>query len=311
MLDKVLETCKRLSNSSLYVTINEDRIKEVAKKLEGLEFKHWIVKTENRLLKLPIEDQVNFLLIFDSIDFSFWGNPKWTVELKSGKKEDGAYALMEALLEYFEDTKNLDFTKVSFEEFKKILKGNVEIPLLEERYNIVQNVSKVVNEKMKSSFYDYIKDVHDDKTLFEIIINNFKSFEDKRMVECQEVYFYKLAQLLTSDILSLRKEAENIDVDLSNLKGCSDYKIPQILRGLGVINYSEELSNMVDNKKILGENSRFEVEIRASVIVSIDRIKEELNGRLLSIEINDLLWELSHDKAIELKPYHLTRTTSY
>ena len=68
---------------------------------------------------------------------------------------------------------------------------------------------------------------------------------------------------------------------------------------------------MVDNKKILGENSRFEVEIRASVIVSIDKIKEELNGKLLSIEINDLLWELSHDKVVELKPYHLTRTTSY
>lgn len=311
MLEKVLETCKRLSNSSLYVTINEDRIKKVAKKLEGLEFKHWIVKTNNRLLKLPIEDQVNFLLIFDSIDFSFWGNPKWTVELKNGKKEDGAYALMESLLEYFEDTKNLDFTKVSFEDFKDILKGNIEIPLLEERYKIVQNVSRVVNEKMNSSFYNYIKDVHDDKTLFNIIVNNFKSFEDKRMVECQNVYFYKLAQLLTSDILSLRKEAEKIDVDLSNLKGCSDYKIPQILRGLGVINYSDELSNMVDNKKILGENSRFEVEIRAAVIVSIDRIKEELNGKLLSIEINDLLWELSHDKAIELKPYHLTRTTSY
>lgn len=68
---------------------------------------------------------------------------------------------------------------------------------------------------------------------------------------------------------------------------------------------------MVDNKKVLGENSRFEVEIRAAVIVSIDRIKEELNGKLLSIEINDLLWELSHDKSIELKPYHLTRTTNY
>ena len=117
MLDKVLETCKRLNDSSLYVTINKEKVKEVAKKLEGLEFKHWIVKTKNRLLKLPIEDQVNFLLIFDSIDFSFWGNPKWTVELKSGKKEDGAYALMESMLDYFEKTNNLDFTKVSFEEF--------------------------------------------------------------------------------------------------------------------------------------------------------------------------------------------------
>ena len=43
--------------------------------------------------------------------------------------------------------------------------------------------------------------------------NNFKSFEDKRMVECQEVYFYKLAQLLVSDILHLRECKENVKID--------------------------------------------------------------------------------------------------
>ena len=37
----------------------------------------------------------------------------------------------------------------------------------------------------------------------------------------------------------------------------------------------------------------------------------QLENEFNSIEVNDLLWELSHDKSIDLKPYHLTRTLSY
>ena len=93
--------------------------------------------------------------------------------------------------------------------------------------------------------------------------------------------------------------------------GCSDYKIPQILRGLGILEYLDELEILVDNKKVLGPNSRFEVEIRAATIVAINKIKEYLKNKFLSIEINDMLWELSHDSDIKLKPYHLTRTMNY
>ena len=218
---------------------------------------------------------------------------------------------MEKLFQYYEENKNLDFTKVSFEEFSKILEGNVDIPLIDERYNIVYEISKTVNEKMNGNFYKFIKNVYDDNTLFDIIISNFKSFEDYRVIGGRNIYFYKLAQLLISDILQLREYKEKVRVDVSHLVCCSDYKIPQILRGLGVLEYSNELEVLVDNKKELGTNSRFEVEIRAATVIAINKIKENLKNKFLSIEINDMLWELSHDSDIKLKPYHLTRTMNY
>ena len=55
------------------------------------------------------------------------------------------------------EIKNRTFN--SLEEFKNILKGNVEIPLLEERYHIVTSIAKVVNNKMNGNFYEYIKDI--------------------------------------------------------------------------------------------------------------------------------------------------------
>lgn len=311
MLSKVLETCYEMVKISKSVKINEKKVKEVSKKLKGLNFIHWIIGEKNRILNLPIDKQINFLLIFDSINYSFWGDPKWTVKLDSGENADGSFALMEKLLDYYEKSNNLDFTKVTYEEFEKILEGNVEIPLLAERYNIVYDISTIVNEKMNGNFYEYIKHINNDKDLFDVILSNFKSFEDFRIIGGRKIYFYKLAQLLVSDILHLRKHHENIEVDVSNLVGCSDYKIPQILRGLGILEYTDELAALVDNKKVLGANSKFEVEIRASTIVSIDKIQKELENKFTHIEINDLLWELSHDSGINLKPYHLTRTVSY
>ena len=116
---------------------------------------------------------------------------------------------------------------MSLDQFKEILKGNVDIPLLEERYRIIIRIARIVNEKMNSSFYDYIRGMTNDKEIFEIILNNFSSFEDTRTYQDRTIYFYKLDQLLTSDILHVIKNKEHIEVDYSNLLGCADYKIPQ------------------------------------------------------------------------------------
>lgn len=43
---------------------------------------------------------------------------------------------------------------------------------------------------------------------FNVILNNFPSFKDKRMYNGEKVYFYKLAQLLTSDIIEVGSEYE-------------------------------------------------------------------------------------------------------
>ena len=48
-------------------------------------------KREYNLLDLPTETIINFLLVYEAIDFSFWGNPKWTIDTSNGK-EDGSIA---------------------------------------------------------------------------------------------------------------------------------------------------------------------------------------------------------------------------
>lgn len=316
MLNKILESCEYVFNNSKYVTINNKKLIEFVKTIPKDKTKHWLSSSPYGLLNLPVEDTINFLLIYESIDFSFWGEPKWQIEI-NGKKEDGAVALLYAILKYVKDNNTTDFSNITKDEFKYLLKGNIEIPLIEERYEFITNVSKIVNEKMDGNFYNYIKNVTTDTELFDIIIKFFPSFKDERIYNNNLVYLYKLAQLLTSDILHIRELKEKIKVDYSHLVGCADYKIPQVLRSLGILEYSKDLSDIIDNREEIEVNSIYEVEIRANMIVAIDIIKNKLGGNVYSIDINDYIWGQAKNKEVKpklklkLKPYHLTRCINY
>lgn len=309
MLENILETSRYVSDNSKYVRINKLAIDELVSNINFETTNHWLCSNPFGILDLEISDIINFLIIFDSIDCSFWGNPKWHIETDIGNF-DGAFALMYSLMQLQRKNGHLDFEQISYDEFENILKGNVDIPLIKERYNTLKQVSEIINSKMNGSFYDYIKNITSDIDLFDIVVSNFPSFKDTRDYNEQIIYFYKLAQLLVSDILHIREIKENIKVDYTHLVGCADYKIPQVLRGFNILEYDNELSEMVDNEIEIEENSIYEVEIRANMIVAIDMIKERLND-IPSIEINDIIWSLGQDKSKVKKPYHRTRTMSY
>ena len=314
MLDNVLETCKFVVENANHVKINYEKAKELIDELLVFDNVHYLTKVPYGVYDMSTKDIVNFLLIYDSIDFSFWGDPKWTIDA-NGKNLDGGIALLHCIFHLFKDRDSLEvykqLEKMTLEEFKEILKGNVDIPLLEKRYHIVTSIAKMVNHKMNGNFYDYIKDMNIDKQIFETIIKNFHSFEDTRTYQGQTIYFYKLAQLLTSDILHVMKIKEQKIVDYSNLLGCADYKIPQVMQGFGILEYDTTLSSLLEVKTEIKENSEYEVEIRSSMIVVIQYIWEQIDKKIDRIEINDFIWSKGQDKTKQYKPYHLTRTTSY
>lgn len=311
MLEKIVETSKYVVKYSEAVKIDEDKISEFANELkQGIRPRHYLSTSPYSLLDLPIGTIINLLLIYESIDFSFWGNPKWIIHTPEGDR-DGSAALLYALLQYTKRANQVDFSNFSYKEVSNILKSEVPIPLLEERCQILKNISQVVKEKMNGNFYNYTKDITVDTELFDIIIKYFPNFEDKRTYKGKTIYFYKLAQLLVSDILHIRELKEGIKVNYSHLVGCADYKIPQIMRAMGILKYSKGLEEIIDTKKELDQNSIYEVEIRASVIVAIEKIRKRLENKIMAIDINDYIWLKSQKIKSNLKPYHLTRNTNY
>ena len=314
MLSKVLETSKFVVDRAKHVKINYSKTKQLIDELLKFDNIHYLTKVPYEIYDMNTRDIINFLLIYDSINFSFWGNPKWTIDA-NGKTLDGGIALLHCIFNLFNGRDSItvyqQLENITLEEFKNILKGNIEIPLLKERYEIVTSIAKIVNAKMNGSFYDSIKDVNTDQEVLNTIISNFSSFDDTRTYDGKTIYFYKLAQLLTSDILHVIEVKEQRNVNYFNLLGCADYKIPQVMQGFGILEYDAELSLLLETKTEIEENSEYEVEIRASMIVVIDYIYEQINKKIDRIDINDFIWSKGQDKTKKCMPYHLTRTSNY
>ena len=92
--------------------------------------------------------------------------------------------------------------------------------------------------------------------------------------------------------------------------GCADYKIPQTFRALNILEYNEELSNIIDNKILIDENSKYEVEIRANMIEVITYISSKLKD-FSAIDINYYFFLESKRVKSIAKPYHLCRNRNY
>ena len=314
MLDQVLETSKFVVENAKHVKIHYDKASILIEEIQSHKPMNYLEKMPYNLSGMKIKDIINFLLIYESVDFSFWGTPKWTIQTNS-KELDGGNALFDCMFKLFEgrDSEEVyqELESLEYDKFKTIFKGNVELPLLKERYEIIKANISIVNNKMNGNFYEIIKNFTTDKEIFNFILEHFKSFEDTRIYKEKTIYFYKLAQLLTSDILHFLKTKENVHVDSSNLIGCADYKIPQLMQSLGILEYDDELLKKLENKIEIIENDSYEVEIRASMLVVIDYIWDQTNHKIDRIFINDFIHGKGQDKTINYFPYHLTRTTNY
>lgn len=307
LIDKLNSSYKFVCDNSKFVTINYQKIDEMIHMIESSSVKYWLDSNPFGILDMDSKSIINFLLIYHTIgDYCFWGDPKWEIETCDGKL-DGSYAIMYLIINRFKINNNFD---MNFEEFKDMLKGNAEIPLLEDRYaNLVQ-----MNEFLKKynkPFYEIISDFKIDNQLFEFIVSNLSYFEDVSDYKGQKVYFYKRAQLLVSDILHIMEVKDGVDVDYTHLIGCADYKIPQVMRCYLMLEFEKKLAEKVDNKIELPVNSIEEIEIRANDLAVINYIYEKLDKRYSRMDINDFIWLLGQDKTKMIKPYHRTLTKHY
>lgn len=308
LLDNISNSTKKVVENACYVKINYDVLDKVIEDGRFNKTKYWLEDNNLGLLDLSSKDIINFLLIYHTIgDYCFWGDPKWTIYDDKQNKLDGSIAMMYLVLKRYKEKKSF---VMSFASFKEWLKGNVEIPLLKERYNCLLEMNKYL-ERINNDFYYEINKYLDDSSLLEYIVNNLSYYNDECMYDKKKVYFYKRAQLLVSDILHVRKLIEKKDVVYKNLIGCADYKIPQVMRSLGILEYNQELLSLVDNKIPLEYGSKMEVEIRASDLVVLDYIANKLDNKVARMDVNDYIWLLGQDKNMKMKPYHRTLTIYY
>jgi len=318
-MSKILESTKFVIDNSRFVKINKAQVAEFARKFEHGAATHWLSAAPFGFTRLNDEEKLHFLFIFNALSFSYWGEPKWTVGCDE-RRYDGAWGMIAALHRAIEEgIPLLDFgycSTINKTDFAKILRANIEIPLLEERWKILREIGEVTTAKYEGKLGNLIGGANGDaRKLLEIIPENFPSFRDSSPYKGKEIYFEKRAQLFVGDTFQFfGVESFGNLKNIDKLTACADYKLPQILRKLGVLEYAAALAEKIDNKIEISHGSEEEVEIRANTIWAVELIKEEVkkrNSTIMSIQINDHLWLATQEKFPGDKPYHRTRTTTY
>jgi hypothetical protein len=196
------------------------------------------------------------------------------------------------------------------------------MPLLEMRQKILGEAGQTLVEKFSGSFSNCIGRCGGcAQSLIRMIVDNFPSFRDEAIYKSKQVSFYKRAQILVADIWAcFETKGLGTFEDINSLTMFADYRVPQMLRYLGVFEYSDELTACLETGTVLPSGDEREVEIRGCSIWAVELIRqqvEEILGSLInSILIDYYLWD-SATANVQLNdsspdhPIHRTRSLYY
>ena len=153
--------------------------------------------------------------------------------------------------------------------------------------------------------------------LVRLLLRHFQGFRDTSIYRGTLVHLYKRAQILVGDLWAAygrRKEGLYSFRDLDQLTMFADYRVPQILREMGIMAYSPALAARIDGRQEIACGSEEEVEIRACTVVAVDMLHKALTSRglnLLVIEVDWLLWQKGEESKDSIAPHHRTLTIYY
>ena len=275
---------------------------------------NWLQGSPFPIGSLTDKEQIHLMLTFNALSFSYWGDPYWQVTYKEKTHERGSWSLIASLFRAREEgTDILDpaiqssMTKTSLSH---ILRGNREIPLLEERVAIIGQVGALIRDKYNGDFRVMIRESgYDAVKLLSTVVEAFPLFDDTAVYKGRAICFYKRAQALVESIDSLNEERRLSSAE--RLTALADYILPRKLRDEGILVYSRGLAEKIDAKEPIPARSPYEVEIRANTIWAVESIRNTLSERGVQVgrkQINDYLWITGNQ---EKTTFHRTRTTAY
>jgi hypothetical protein len=240
---------------------------------------------------------VEYVLVLDTLNFSFWG---------SGR---GYWQLAESLRDAFQGGDPLWEADRLLELDEAGLTAVIgELPLMGRRVAALKEVAAFAVREARGELAGLVPPSAPE--LAGLLSRNLESFRDVAVYGELEVPFLKRAQIVAADLWGSGAIAFP---DVDQLTCFADYKLPQALRHLGALEYTEHLARKVDDWVELEPGSPQEVEIRAATVVAVEELRDRLAaaGReLMAVEVDSLLWEFAQG-LFPVRPHHRVRTIFY
>jgi len=321
----VLESLRPVISGSQHVRTNLRKIAEVAS---------WMAYEELPMpqLGLPygmeknLDQAVDFILVAGTIDFAFTDfstHAKFQVDYQGRHTSDSEamFACMKrALDEGIPLLEGSYLARVTRADLAHIFRGNIEMPMLDERVEIFHQMGQVLEKNYGSQFHNFVRAcsprLYDGgKGLIDKLVAEFPRFNDTSRYNGHEVKFYKLAQLGIWMLYSPLHASGGFRLeDPEKMTAFADYIVPVALRVMGITSYSPALEKAINTYEMIPRDSREEIEIRAHCLYATALLREEVNKlrppdrQVIIPQIDARLWTHYHTTHW---PHHLTRTIMY
>ncbi len=281
-----------------------------------------------------LEQTIGWIFALDALNFCFWAqgpDPTFRWRIRSGNKVyDGYMALAIALRDAaLAGTPIWDpawLASVDEREARRILRpepGSDDIPLLADRVNNLREVGNALRAHGGSAhpFTDFIEECgRSAPVIVQRVVELMPSFNDVALWPPGEkrtarvVRFHKRAQILASDLAGALEGTSMPIAHRDQLTAFADYKVPQVMRELGILRYGEGLAAHIRSRALLEPRGAEEIEIRAATIWGCELLRQALSGHgrhFTAADVDWLLWNQGQHLPSTSEPYHRTVTMFY
>lgn len=265
---------------------------------------------------------INLIFFETAVNFCFWSQTpedKWKV--KCGDDISGGwYGLRNAFTRALKNNLpvyDADFmSKLNLEKARELFLGQdgISIPLLEQRVNNIVEAANFLNTNFDGSAAKFVKHCKNDApTIAAELARSLNSYRDGSVYAGKWVWILKRAQIFPNDLSQLSTLYPDFNIKNKRfLTIFADYKLPQLLRYYGVINYSKKLAEKIDNLALITCGSEEEIEIRMATILACQKLSK-LCPKITVADIDVSLWLMSKEPVVDkyLKPHHMTVSVFY
>jgi hypothetical protein len=321
----VLASLQPVVDGAQLVRINHEKITEVANWMAYEEF----AKPDGSMLFDFGNDPdvlMDFTLVVNTMNFAFT-NFSTGVKFETdymGKRWCDSEAMLACLhrainagIPFFSGEY---LAKVTRKDLESVFSGTIEMPMLDERVVLFNEVGRVLVEKYQGRYSNFVRSCAprlyaNGDGLLERLTTEFPRFRDVSMYHGSEVHIFKLAQLgIWGMHLALSPRGAWKLEDAENLTAFADYIVPVGLRVMNIFEYAPELEKQINGLVEVKRDSEAEIELRASSIYVIAKLTDEINKRrpgmepLLQPQVDFRFWKSYHATHW---PHHLTKTVMY
>ncbi len=321
----VLDSLRPVIEASRHVKTDLAKVADVAKWMayEELPFPQFSLPFG---LEKNRDEAIDFTMVSDSINSAFSDfdtGVKFAAQYQGQSLSDsqGMTACLKRAMEAgIEVLDGRYLAKLTRPELAKIFEGNIEMPMLDEKLQVLSGVGRILTERYGGFFHNFVATCSprlfdSGKGLVDRLVAEFPRFDDVSPYRGQQVKFYKLAQLAYWGLYAGLKRHGGFRIDdIGSMTAFADYIVPVALRVMDILVYSPQLDEKIRAHRLIPRDSEEEIEIRAQMLYATALLTEDINAlrpRELQVIIPQLdarLWLNYHTTHW---PHHLTRTIMY